>query len=45
VKAAMKVGIEKARVVRGVRRITAGNYGGKLGSGRIELQDLVGKQP
>jgi formylmethanofuran--tetrahydromethanopterin N-formyltransferase len=43
VKAAMKVGIEKARGVRGVRRITAGNYGGKLGSGRIDLQDLVGK--
>jgi formylmethanofuran--tetrahydromethanopterin N-formyltransferase len=45
VKAAMKAGIEKAKGVRGVRRITAGNYGGKLGSGRIDLQDLVGKQP
>jgi formylmethanofuran--tetrahydromethanopterin N-formyltransferase len=45
VKAAMKVGIEKAKGVHGVRRITAGNYGGKLGSGRIELRDLVGKQP
>ena len=41
VKAAMKVGIEKAKGVRGVRRITAGNYGGKLGTGRIDLQDLV----
>lgn len=44
VKAAMKVGIEKAKGVHGVRRITAGNYGGKLGSGRIDLRDLVGKQ-
>ena len=44
VKAAMRVGIEKARGVRVVRRITAGNYGGKLGSGRIDLRDLVGKQ-
>jgi formylmethanofuran--tetrahydromethanopterin N-formyltransferase len=45
VKAAMKVGIEKAKGVQGVRRITAGNYGGRLGSGRINLRDLVGKQP
>jgi formylmethanofuran--tetrahydromethanopterin N-formyltransferase len=45
VKAAIKVGIEKAKSVRGVRRITAGNYGGRLGSGRIDLRDLVGKQP
>ena len=44
VKAAMRVGIEKARGVRGVRRITAGNYGGKLGSGRIDLRELVGKK-
>ena len=44
VKTAMKAGIEKARGVEGVRRITAGNYGGKLGSGRIDLRDLVGKQ-
>jgi formylmethanofuran--tetrahydromethanopterin N-formyltransferase len=44
VKAAMRVGIEKAKGVRGVRRITAGNYGGKLGSGKIDLRDLVGKQ-
>jgi formylmethanofuran--tetrahydromethanopterin N-formyltransferase len=45
VKAAMKVGIEKAKGVQGVRRIAAGNYGGRLGSGRINLRDLVGKQP
>jgi len=45
VKTAMKAGIEKAKSVRGVRRITAGNYGGKLGSGRIDLRDLVGRQP
>lgn len=44
VKSAMRVGIEKARCARGVKRITAGNYGGKLGSGRIDLRDLVGKQ-
>ena len=44
VKSAMRVGIEKARGARGVKRITAGNYGGKLGSGRIDLRDLVGKQ-
>jgi formylmethanofuran--tetrahydromethanopterin N-formyltransferase len=45
VKAAMKVGIDKAKGVRGVRRITAGNYGGKLGTGRIDLLDLVGNPP
>lgn len=45
VKSAMKVGIEKAKGVRGVRRITAGNYGGKLGTGRIDLRDLVGNEP
>jgi len=44
VKTAMKVGVEKARDVHGVRRITAGSYGGKLGSGHIHLRDLVGKQ-
>jgi len=44
VKAAMKVGIEKAQHMHGVEKITAGNYGGKLGSGRINLRDLVGKQ-
>lgn len=42
VKAAMKAGIEKAKVTYGVKRITAGNYGGKLGSGRIYLRELVG---
>jgi formylmethanofuran:tetrahydromethanopterin formyltransferase len=27
----------------GVKRITTGNYGEKLGSGRIYLRDLVGE--
>jgi len=43
VKAAMKAGLERAMAVHGVKRITAGNYGGKLGSGRIYLRDLVGE--
>ncbi len=42
VKMAMRAGLEKAKTVHGVKRITAGNYGGKLGSGRINLRDLVG---
>jgi len=42
VKSAMKAGIEKAKDVHGVKRVTAGSYGGKLGSGRIHLLDLVG---
>ncbi len=43
VKTAMKAGIEKAIGVHGVKKITAGSYGGKLGSGRIYLRDLVGQ--
>jgi len=40
VKEAMKVGIESAAEVKGVVRISAGNYGGKLGKHRIYLQEL-----
>ncbi len=40
VKAAMKVGIEAACKVDGVVRISAGNYGGKLGKYRINLREL-----
>jgi len=43
VKTAIKAGIDKAKDVYGVRRIAAGNYGGKLGNGRIRLRDLVGE--
>jgi len=41
VKEAMKVGIEAASNVIGVTRISAGNYGGRLGKYRIELRDLL----
>ena len=41
VKKAMKAGIEKVVSVRGVKKITAGNYGGKLGKERIYLHDLM----
>lgn len=41
VKKAMKAGVEKAVTVQGVKKITAGNYGGRLGKGRIYLYDLV----
>lgn len=40
VKAAMKAGIEAARSVKGVRIISAGNYGGKLGKYKIYLREL-----
>ena len=40
VQAAMKTGIEAARSVDGVLRISAGNYGGKLGKYRISLREL-----
>jgi formylmethanofuran--tetrahydromethanopterin N-formyltransferase len=39
-KRAMKMGIEAARSIEGVRRISAGNYGGKLGKYRIGLRTL-----
>jgi formylmethanofuran--tetrahydromethanopterin N-formyltransferase len=40
VKRAMKVGIEAASHVEGVMRVSAGNYGGKLGKYKIYLREL-----
>jgi len=40
VKEAMKVGIQSAGDVNGVVKISAGNYGGKLGKHRIYLREL-----
>ena len=40
VKKAMKAGIQSACKVNGVVRISAGNYGGKLGRHKISLQEL-----
>jgi len=40
VKDAMRVGIESVRNVAGVVRISAGNYGGKLGKYKIYLREL-----
>lgn len=41
VKKAMKAGIEEASKVEGVVRISAGNYGGKLGKYKIYLRELL----
>ena len=40
VKKAMKAGIESAADVKGVVRVSAGNYGGKLGKHKIYLREL-----
>jgi formylmethanofuran--tetrahydromethanopterin N-formyltransferase len=40
VKEAMKAGIEAALTIDGVVRISAGNYGGKLGEYKIHLREL-----
>jgi formylmethanofuran--tetrahydromethanopterin N-formyltransferase len=40
VRKAMKVGIDAARKVPGVERVSAGNYGGKLGKYKINLREL-----
>ncbi len=40
-RAAMKAGIEAVRSVEGVRVVSAGNYGGKLGKYKIWLRDIV----
>jgi len=40
VKKAMKAGIKAASSVKGVAKISAGNYGGKLGKYKIYLRDL-----
>ncbi|ADP77890.1 formylmethanofuran-tetrahydromethanopterin formyltransferase [Methanothermus fervidus DSM 2088] len=41
IKEAMKVGIEAATTVDGVLRISAGNYGGKLGEYKLRLYDVL----
>jgi len=41
VKNAMKAGIDATRSMSGVVRISAGNYGGKLGKHRIYLRELL----
>jgi formylmethanofuran--tetrahydromethanopterin N-formyltransferase len=41
IKEAMKVGIEEAAKVEGVVKISAGNYGGKLGKNMINLCELM----
>ena len=40
VKEAMKVGIQSVQNVDGITRISAGNYGGKLGRHKIYLREL-----
>jgi formylmethanofuran--tetrahydromethanopterin N-formyltransferase len=40
VKAATKAGIEAVLNVDGVVKVSAGNYGGKLGAYRINLREL-----
>ena len=40
IKKAMKLGIEAAVKVSGVNRISAGNYGGKLGKFQYKLHEL-----
>ena len=42
VKSAMQVGMKTAAGMPGIRRITAGNYGGKLGPFHIRLHELLG---
>jgi formylmethanofuran--tetrahydromethanopterin N-formyltransferase len=37
----MKVGIETATTVSGVKKITAGNYGGTLGNILIPLKKIL----
>jgi len=41
VKEAMKAGIEAVCTVEGVLRVSAGNYGGKLGRYKIHLRELL----
>jgi formylmethanofuran--tetrahydromethanopterin N-formyltransferase len=41
VKAAMGVGIQAAIKVPGILKITAGNYGGKLGPYKAELKEVL----
>jgi formylmethanofuran--tetrahydromethanopterin N-formyltransferase len=41
VKQAVKAGIEAVLDVKGVMRVSAGNYGGKLGQYKIHLRELI----
>ncbi len=41
IKEAIRVGIREAAKVEGVAKISAGNYGGKLGKNMINLRELV----
>lgn len=41
IKQAMQIGIKAATTVPGVKKITAGNYGGKLGKFQFHLKDLI----
>ena len=41
VRDAMRVGLHAACAVTGVTLITAGNYGGRLGSHHFHLRDLI----
>jgi len=41
IKDAMKLGIEAATSIDGVKKITAGNYGGSLGKIKIQLSDVL----
>ena len=41
IKKAMRLGIEAATSVDGVKKITAGNYGGRLGKIKIDLNDVL----
>ncbi|MFW9783822.1 MAG: formylmethanofuran--tetrahydromethanopterin N-formyltransferase [Candidatus Heimdallarchaeota archaeon] len=41
IKAAMKIGIEAAVNVPGINRITAGNFGGKLGKFQYRLHEIL----
>ena len=41
VKEAMRAAIESVRCVKGVKKISAGNYGGKLGKYKIFLKELI----
>jgi len=41
VKSAMKAGIESVVEMAGIQKISAGNYGGKLGQVKLELREIV----
>jgi formylmethanofuran--tetrahydromethanopterin N-formyltransferase len=41
VKEAMRVAIQEGSKVKGVKKISAGNFGGKLGKHHIHLKDLI----